>query len=650
MTGGRGGRASSDPPEAAGLSRGPSSSIVYYPLTPGGTGRRRLLVRVLGWLVVATLIVAGGLAGGAYLYFRQSLAAVAAHSTDVRRAQKHLAVALPGRAAIALLLGYDHRANEADTAPSRSDTMMLIRADPKTKTISLLSLPRDLSVPIHCPGRAVFDAKINAAYANCGAQGALATVGALTGLPINYLITVNFHGFKEIVDRLGGIWLDVDRRYFNNQGGPNGYATINLLPGYQKLSGSDALDYVRYRHTDSDLIRVERQQQFVKALKQQIAQSFSPFSLPGIVGALTRNVEAGVGGGESLSPSTVLSWALFAYQLPGGHIAQAKIENINSIGATSDLQVKQDAVDAAVHDFLDPAVGAAKTDTAVALGQAPPPASSTHAVPRTQTTVAVLNGDGVAGAASNASYLLQQQGYRIVLPPDGRPANAPAWTYQQTTVYFDPRQPGTHAAAAAIAELFGNATVTQLPADIASLANGAMVVATVGRTFHGTLAGASAAAPAPKHEPARVLAHSTLNSSVEALLRQAQPHVPFPLLNPTAIDSSSVLDPTMPIRVYPIGRGSQAVRLVFRQGYGDYWGIEETPFADAAALKGASLHRAINGRTYDLYYAAHHLHMIVLHQHGSSYWVINGLSDNLSNETMLTIAQGLQPMKTAGQP
>ena len=60
----------------------------------------------------------------------------------------------------------------------------------------------------------------------------------LTGLPINYLITVNFHGFKQIVDKLGGVWIDVDRRYYNNGRGPrDDYATINLQPGYQRLNG-----------------------------------------------------------------------------------------------------------------------------------------------------------------------------------------------------------------------------------------------------------------------------------------------------------------------------------------------------------------------------------------------------------------------------
>ena len=79
--------------------------------------------------------------------------------------------------------------------------------------------------------------KINAAYASCGARGTLETVRRLTGVPVNYLITVNFRGFTQVVDKLGGMWMDVDRRYYNSHSGPTGYATINLQPGYQKLNG-----------------------------------------------------------------------------------------------------------------------------------------------------------------------------------------------------------------------------------------------------------------------------------------------------------------------------------------------------------------------------------------------------------------------------
>jgi LCP family protein required for cell wall assembly len=125
-------------------------------------------------------------------------------------------MALPGHPAIALLLGDNQRAGPESTAGGRSDTIMLIRADPATKTISLLSIPRDLSVPVYCPGNNAPRAttRIDYAFAWCGPAGSLDTVRRLTGLRINYLITVDFHGFKQIVNDLGGIWLDVDRRYY----------------------------------------------------------------------------------------------------------------------------------------------------------------------------------------------------------------------------------------------------------------------------------------------------------------------------------------------------------------------------------------------------------------------------------------------------
>src|SRR4030095_7183708 len=93
--------------------------------------------------------------------------------------------------------GYDHRAGDGD-APSRSDTMMLIRADPVTKTISLLSFPRDLVVPIYCAGKnggaavPYGSGRINSAYATCGLSGSLETVRHLTGLPVNYPISGHF--------------------------------------------------------------------------------------------------------------------------------------------------------------------------------------------------------------------------------------------------------------------------------------------------------------------------------------------------------------------------------------------------------------------------------------------------------------------------
>ena len=118
----------------------------------------------------------------------------------------------------------------------------------------------------------------------------------LTGLPINYLITVNFHGFKLLVNKLHGVYVDVDHRYINTPGGPGGYATIDLQPGYQKLDGQQALDFVRFRHTDSDLYRLARQQLFLEALKDRLRVGFSLLDIPKLIGALKSNVEIGRGG------------------------------------------------------------------------------------------------------------------------------------------------------------------------------------------------------------------------------------------------------------------------------------------------------------------------------------------------------------------
>ena len=122
--------------------------------------------------------------------------------------------------------------------------------------------------------------------------------------------------------------MDVDRRYLNTHSGPTGYATINLQPGYQKLSGYQALDFVRFRHTDSDLYRNARQQLFVRALKDQIRTSFSLSKLPKVIKVLTSNIEVAQGGGSDVSAKTVLSYAVLAYSLPPGHVFQSRIEGL----------------------------------------------------------------------------------------------------------------------------------------------------------------------------------------------------------------------------------------------------------------------------------------------------------------------------------
>lgn len=609
-------------------------SLYRQPEAPGRS-KLGLLGQIALWMGVAVVVLATGIAGGAYLYFHESVAAVAASTPEVKQAAKKLAVPLPGQPAVALVIGYDHRVEDGADAPSRSDTLMLVRADPATDSISLLSFPRDMNVAIHCPGRSPFTDKIAHAYSYCGPQGSLDTVQELTGLPVNYLVTVNFRSFRQIVDRLDGVWLDVDRRYFNDRGGPNGYAKINLRPGYQKLDGRKALDYVRFRHTDSDLYRVARQQQFVKAFKGQVQSSFAPTSLPKVVNVMTKNVEVAQGGGQDVDGRTVLSYALFAYGLPRGRVFQTRIEGLEGF---AELTTSSENITRAVDTFTQPDIESSRKATASALGEKLKTATPT---PR-NTTITVLNGNGIAGSASTAGYLLGQRGYQVVTPPNGLPANAPSFDYFRTQVYFDPSERGAQQAAQKVANLFGSAEVKRLPAGISQLANGAMLTTVVGSTFHGSLA-PSPIDRTPQREKPNVTSGA---SAARDLLRERRSKVDFPLLVPTVIERSSWIDRDQPVHMYWIdeGREHKALRLVYRMGSNEYWGVQMTNWEDAPVLGDKSLTRRIGGRVYDLYFDGPKLHMIVLKTPHGQYWVVNTLLDRLSNETMIAIAKGLKPL------
>jgi LCP family protein required for cell wall assembly len=184
-----------------------------------------------------------------------------------------LADVAPGKPQTILVIGDDRRKSEAlqkHPPPTRSDTMILVRLDPHQRATALMSLPRDLVVDIPGHGRQ----KLNAAFAYGEDRLTLRTVRNLLDIPIHHYVRVTFWGFRGAVDRLGCVYVDVDHRYFNDNHPPNGgggpYAAIDVGAGYQRLCGADALDYVRYRHLDNDLIRAARQQSFLGEAKNQI--------------------------------------------------------------------------------------------------------------------------------------------------------------------------------------------------------------------------------------------------------------------------------------------------------------------------------------------------------------------------------------------
>src|SRR5271165_4132068 len=193
-----------------------------------------------------------------------------------------------GGAQTFLILGSDRRVGSKDATdrndPPHSDTILLVRFDPEQGQTSVLSIPRDLMVNIETKnGQSYPKEKINAAYTIgnklAGTRGGMVLAAetiereVFPGLKLNGIVDVSFQGFIRVVDTLGCAYVNVDHRYYNQNVGSTetDYTSINLQPGYQKLCYENALDYVRYRHTDSDFVRVARQQDFLRDLREQIS-------------------------------------------------------------------------------------------------------------------------------------------------------------------------------------------------------------------------------------------------------------------------------------------------------------------------------------------------------------------------------------------
>jgi LCP family protein required for cell wall assembly len=176
-----------------------------------------------------------------------------------------------------MVLGSDRRWGDtkAKIRP-RSDTIILVRLDPSKGATAIMSIPRDLKVSYTTKNGSTYSDKINAAYSMGGPRATVSKVKQLMGgdFPIHHVVNINFGAFSRAVNRLGCFYVDVDRRYFNDNQppvqSPTNYATIDLKPGYQKLCGQDSLDFVRFRHLDTDIVRGARQQHYLSAAKDQV--------------------------------------------------------------------------------------------------------------------------------------------------------------------------------------------------------------------------------------------------------------------------------------------------------------------------------------------------------------------------------------------
>ena len=255
-------------------------------------GRPRWLV-VAAWTVVALAACAGLTAGVAAAWLQRTTGQVARNNPpEVAAVRPQLAHSRPGKPVNILVLGSDRRAGDLSLG-ARSDTLMVVRLDPQTGSISMLSVPRDLRVEI--PGYGL--TKINAAYAYGGAALSLRVTKRLLGIPINDFVDIDFDGFKQVVNKLGGAYLMIDRRYYNDTAVTD-YASINIQPGYQRLSGAAALSWVRFRHDQSgDFTRIVRQEIFLREMKRQLMTSARLSSLPrflAVMGIVSHNVTSDI--------------------------------------------------------------------------------------------------------------------------------------------------------------------------------------------------------------------------------------------------------------------------------------------------------------------------------------------------------------------
>lgn len=195
-----------------------------------------------------------------------------------------------------LVLGVDKRPkNHVEGYGSRSDTMMLVQIDPDTGKIELLSIPRDMYVETE-PG--VKD-KINAAYNYGGVDQARAVVENFTGVSIDNYAIVDFRGFSDVIDAMGGVTLKITTEFPPNWKMEEGKV--------QTLDGRHALLYARYRGTPrADLERIERQQQLVAALRSQALSWESITKLPQYIKVINENVESDMGLDTAVALSRLL--------------------------------------------------------------------------------------------------------------------------------------------------------------------------------------------------------------------------------------------------------------------------------------------------------------------------------------------------------
>jgi polyisoprenyl-teichoic acid--peptidoglycan teichoic acid transferase len=315
--------------------------------------RRRYVWRaVLGCLIV--LLASAGAAAVAVLEQVHTIVQDISVNQPLKVSSRALAQSSFGRPETLLLIGDDTRSvfkYYNAYVPNLANEMLLVRIDPSKPFISMMSLPRELWVNVTEPDGLTYTNRLNSAY-TYGTTTLLQTIKQVTGLSVNHVIATTFTQFENAINTLGCVYDTIDERYYNlNDGAPGtDYQSVNLEPGYQCLNGSEAEQFVSYRHTDTSQVRDARDQSLLLSVKQQYGPHLS-----GNLGEFERVFGKTVQTDPGLrSPSEILNLANLLVSAEGLRVRQVAFPTLPCTDTcpSADLTATPQQIQNSVHNFL----------------------------------------------------------------------------------------------------------------------------------------------------------------------------------------------------------------------------------------------------------------------------------------------------------
>jgi polyisoprenyl-teichoic acid--peptidoglycan teichoic acid transferase len=357
---------------------------------------RKVIVRRIIIAFLAVLLVG---AGSAFAYYKFIEGKMQPKGLMAKAIAAVISKPVPQEPVNFLVMGAD--ATEEDPK-GRADTLFIVRVNFQKKQATMINIPRDFYVDI--PGYK--KDKINHSYNYGGPAKTIETVQEYTGLPIHHYVVVDYQGFVNIVNALGGVTVNVKERMVDDELGDP------LDPGVQKLDGGQALFYVRFRNAPTgDFTRIADQQNFARSLIDESARIQNAFKIPALINILTSNIKT------DMSLAQMLDFANEARSFKQDNLTTVMLPGVpGDIDGVSYVMPTQDKVDL----ILD-AIRNNKPIDPLLLEDVDP----------SEVTVKVLNGGTTEGVGSEIADILANKGYNIASI-----GNADKNDYSKTVIFY----------------------------------------------------------------------------------------------------------------------------------------------------------------------------------------------------------------------